>query len=116
MKIIELEGRGKLSYYVHHNSKFVLVKSLRRISVIPRKLQFISRENLGRLVLLDLWIFRSKYVLSSEAVVQRCFVKPEACNFIKKETLAQVFFYEFCEIFKNTFFIELPCAYFCISL
>ena len=26
-----------------------------------------------------------------------------ACNFIKKETLVQVFFCEFCEIFKNTF-------------
>ena len=29
-----------------------------------------------------------------------------ACNFIKKETLPPVFFYEFCKIFKNTFFIE----------
>ena len=29
-----------------------------------------------------------------------------ACNFIKKETLAQVFFCEFCEICKNTFFTE----------
>ena len=29
-----------------------------------------------------------------------------ACNFIKKETLAQVFLCEFCEIFKNTFFTE----------
>ena len=29
-----------------------------------------------------------------------------ACHFIKKETLAQVFSCEFCEIFKNTFFIE----------
>ena len=29
-----------------------------------------------------------------------------APNFIKKETLAQVFFCEFCEIFKNTSFIE----------
>ena len=27
----------------------------------------------------------------------------EACNFIKKETLAQVFSCEFCEIYKNTF-------------
>ena len=27
-------------------------------------------------------------------------------NFIKKETLAQVFSCEFCEIFKNTFFAE----------
>ena len=29
-----------------------------------------------------------------------------ADNFIKKETLAQVFSCEFCKIFKNTFFIE----------
>ena len=32
--------------------------------------------------------------------------RPEACNFIKKETLAQVFSCEFYEISKNTFFIE----------
>ena len=31
-------------------------------------------------------------------------MRPEACNFIKKETLAQVFSSEFCEILKNTFF------------
>ena len=30
----------------------------------------------------------------------------KACNFIKKETLAQVFSWEFCEIFKNIFFTE----------
>ena len=28
------------------------------------------------------------------------------CNFIEKETLAQVFSREFCEIFQNTFFTE----------
>ena len=32
--------------------------------------------------------------------------RPEACNFIKKETLAQVFSCEFCEISTNTFFTE----------
>ena len=31
-----------------------------------------------------------------------------ACNFIKKETLAQVFSCEFCEISKNTFFHRTP--------
>ena len=31
---------------------------------------------------------------------------PEACSFIKKETLAQVFSCEFCEISKKTFFTE----------
>ena len=37
-----------------------------------------------------------------EAVVQRCSVK----KVLKKETLAQVFSCEFCEISKNNFFIE----------
>ena len=32
----------------------------------------------------------------------------EACNFIKKETLAQVFSCGFCEISKNTFFHRTP--------
>ena len=30
----------------------------------------------------------------------------QPCNFIKKETLAQVLSCEFCEIFKNTFSTE----------
>ena len=33
-----------------------------------------------------------------------------ACNFIKKEILAQVFSCEFCEISKNTFFYRTPLA------
>ena len=35
-------------------------------------------------------------------------LRPEACNFIKKETLAQVFSCEFCKIFKNTFSYRAP--------
>ena len=31
-----------------------------------------------------------------------------ACNFIKKETLEQVLFYELCEISKNTFSYRTP--------
>ena len=31
-------------------------------------------------------------------------LRPEVCNLIKKETLAQVFSCEICEILKNTFF------------
>ena len=31
-----------------------------------------------------------------------------ACNFIKKESPAQVFSYEFCKISKNTFFYRTP--------
>ena len=33
---------------------------------------------------------------------------PEACNFVKKESLAQVFSCDFCEISKNTFFYRTP--------
>ena len=32
-----------------------------------------------------------------------CKKRPHACNVLKKETLAQVFSYKFCEICKNTF-------------
>ena len=75
-------------------------------------------------------------IVNSEAVTQRCSVKkrvlrkfaksrgkhlcqslffnkfaslrPKACNFIKKETLAQVFSCEFYEISKNTFSYRTP--------
>ena len=33
-------------------------------------------------------------------------VKTEACNIINKETPGQLFFFEFCKIFKNTFSVE----------
>ena len=39
-------------------------------------------------------------VATGGALQKRC----EACNFIKRETLAQVFSCEFCEIYKNTFY------------
>ena len=35
-------------------------------------------------------------------------VAGKVCNFIKKESLAQVFSCEFCEISKNTFFYRTP--------
>ena len=35
-------------------------------------------------------------------------LQAESCNFIEKETMAQVFFYEFFEIFKNSFLYRIP--------
>ena len=35
-------------------------------------------------------------------------LEPQACKFIKRQTLAQVFSREFCEIFKNTFIYRTP--------
>ena len=47
-------------------------------------------------------VFRKTGVLRNFAEIS------EACNFIKKETLAQVFSCEFCEISKNSFFHGRP--------
>ena len=49
-------------------------------------------------------------LLQTEAVAwsfaeKKVFLKV-SCNFIKKETETQIFFFEFCKVFKNTFFIE----------
>ena len=41
--------------------------------------------------------------LMETPVPESLFDKVQACNFIKKETLGQVFSYEFCKISKNTF-------------
>ena len=46
-------------------------------------------------------------LLLIEYIFSKKSTKREACNFIKKETLAQEFSCEFCEISKNTFFAEL---------
>ena len=45
-------------------------------------------------------------MLTVEAVVRRCSEK--ALNLIKKQTLAQVFSCECCEISKNTFSYRAP--------
>ena len=45
----------------------------------------------------------SQSIAKARSSHQRCSL---ACNFIKKEILAQVFSYEFCEISKNTFLTE----------
>ena len=55
--------------------------------------------------------FNDQYIEQNiaEAIAWRCSVKkPQASNFIKKDTLAQMFFCEFCEISKNTFYYRTP--------
>ena len=41
-------------------------------------------------------------------VPEPLFSEAEACNFIEKDTLAQVFSYEFCKYAKNTFSFRRP--------
>ena len=53
-------------------------------------------------------MIRLNFILKPEAATRGVLCKKVflECNFIKKETLAQVFSCEFCEISKNTFFTE----------
>ena len=45
------------------------------------------------------------YVIEKKIFQNLVFFQPQVCNFIRKENLAQVFFCEFCEISKNTYFV-----------
>ena len=47
-----------------------------------------------------------KYKKRCTFYARKVFCCRPACNFIKKETLTQVFSYKFCEISKNIFFTE----------
>ena len=60
-----------------------------------RALRALGPHALRALRALEPHVFRALRALVSEVF-----------NFIKKETLEQVFFCEFCEVFKNIFFIE----------
>ena len=48
------------------------------------------------------------FLIENQSVQWLFYSVPEACNFIKIETLAQVFSSDFCKISKNTFFYRTP--------
>ena len=57
-------------------------------------------------VLRNLSKFTTKHLCQSLFFNQVAGLRPQACNFIKKETLAQKFSREFYEISKNAFFLK----------
>ena len=57
-------------------------------------------------VLINFPKFTGKHLCQSLFLNKVAGLRPEASNFIKKETLAPVFSCGFCEIYKNTFFTE----------
>ena len=57
-----------------------------------------------KVVLRNFAKFTGKHVYQSLFLIKL----PEACNFIKKETMAQMFSCEFCEISRNTFSYRAP--------
>ena len=65
---------------------------------------FFQTESKG--VLRNFAKFTGKQLCQSLFFNKVAGLRPEACNFIKKETLAKVFSCDFCKISKNTFFTE----------
>ena len=57
-------------------------------------------------VLRDFGKFTGKHLCQSLFLNKVPGLRPKACNFIKREILAQVFSCEFCKMFKNTSFTE----------
>ena len=75
------------------------------------QLFFLSRSSHWRCsvrkgVLRDFAKFTGKHPCQSLFFNKVAGLSPQACNFIKKETLAHVLSCEFCEISRNTFFTE----------
>ena len=52
--------------------------------------------------------FTGKHLCQSLFFNKVAGLRPQACNFIKKETLAQVLSCEICESLKNNFFYRTP--------
>ena len=52
--------------------------------------------------------FTGKHLCQSFSFNKVAGLRPKTCNFIKKETLSQVFTCQFCEISKNAFFHRAP--------
>ena len=75
-------------------------KSKRRFNVKPSTFYFCMKTK----KLADFQICISVHLIFLR--FRKVIFRLQACNFIQKETLAQVFSCEFCEIFKNTFFTE----------
>ena len=51
--------------------------------------------------------FTKKHLYRSLFLYKVARLRPEACNFIKKETPTQIFFHELCEVFKVARVINL---------
>ena len=90
---------NKASIYFVCRGMFIITLKFCQLILLPRNSNYSSDNELsGFRVLLEKY---NCYIRQKQAT--RDVLLKKACNFIKKETLAQVLSCEFCEISKNTF-------------
>ena len=78
---------------------------------MKKDLKLFSLQKTGKINLLyrsslQRCSFKKEFLKISTNSRENIWFRPEACNFIKKETPTKVFSCEFCEVFKNIFFTE----------
>ena len=81
-----------------------------KVGKLRSLLIFRAKAASGRVLYTKVFLKISQYSQENTCVSVSLLLKLQdsACNLITKEILAQVFFREFCEIFKNTFCRTLP--------
>ena len=68
----------------------------------------VRRCSVKKYVLKNFTKFTGTHLCQSLFLNKASGLRPQVCNFIKKELLAQVFSCEFCKMFKNTYFCRTP--------
>ena len=92
-------GLCYLSVYVW-NSEIICLLERRPLELVAQ------RCSVRKDVLRNFTKLTGKHLCQSLSFNKVAGLRPQACNFIKRETLAQVFSFKFREISKNTFFKE----------
>ena len=70
------------------------------------KINLLYRSSHQTCSLKKVFIKNFTKIIGNTCVSVSFLMKPEACNFIKKETPTKIFSCQFCESFKNTFFTK----------
>ena len=97
----------KFRCFPENLAKFLKWHFLRNISEVSVHLNFDKIQKQPRRCSVREGVFRTFSKFTRKHLHQSLFVKKlQACNFIKKKTLAQMFSCEFCEISKNNIFTE----------
>ena len=96
----------KLKYikYVKVNQTQISLRNLLR-TICARKFE-IDRNSHHRCSVKKIFLENSQNSQENTCARVSFLIKLQACHFIRKQTLAQVFSCEFCEFSKNTFFTE----------
>ena len=87
---------------------FTLLKKLDLVKTLSLRLRYYQKQPpevfCKKKVFLEISQNSQKNICARASFLVK--LQASACNFVKKEALAHVFFCEFCEISRNTFFTE----------